>query len=83
MNTLFGLKIIESPLATETVFSVQKWPTKKKRRGYCVRKEQRPCMYVIEGSTFVVHPSCMVKLRSFHTEQAFVRLSDALKELDK
>lgn len=63
--SLFDIKVIESPYALETVFNVQKWPTKKKRRGYRVVKEQRPCMYMIAGSTCVVHPSHMAKLRNF------------------
>lgn len=64
MNLFAGIKIIESPYAVETVHVVKRWPTKKKRRGYFVSKETRPCMYMLAGGTAVLHPSHMAKLRS-------------------
>lgn len=59
-----GIQIHESPYAVKTVFTVQPWPTKKRRKGYRVVKEQRSCAYMVAGFGMVVHPSHMVKLRN-------------------
>lgn len=64
MTIFNGIQIHESPYAVKTVFTVQPWPTKKRRKGYRVVREQHPCAYMVNGIGMAVHPLFMAKLRS-------------------
>lgn len=72
MNSLFGMPIKSSPFATQTVFKVERWPSKKKRKGWMVVKKQQPCAFIIgPGFGFgmwpddgvIIHPEAMKLLQ--------------------
>lgn len=68
MNSLLGMPIKTSHFATQTVFKVERWPSKKKRRGWMVVKKEQPCAFII-GPQFnfgmwpdggvIIHPDAM------------------------
>jgi hypothetical protein len=71
VSALLGMPIVQSPLATQTVYEVEPWPTKKKRRGWRVVKKQRHCAFVIgaglgfdfwPNGRVVLHPDAMKQI---------------------
>lgn len=67
-HKLFGIDIVESEFATRTVFVVKALPIKKRRKGYRVVREQRPCVFMSSDPATMaqiafVHPVLMPELR--------------------
>lgn len=63
MSALLGMPIVQSPLATQTVYEVERWPSKKKRRGWRVVKKQQPCAFLIGADLgFNLYPNGAVVL---------------------
>jgi hypothetical protein len=70
IGQLAGIKVVQSPFATQLVYEVQPRAIKKKRRGWKVVKSTKPAMYVmadvlgINGGkqTLMIHPELFAKL---------------------
>jgi hypothetical protein len=81
MNTLFGMRVVPNEFAVRSVvtFEVQRWPIRKRRRGWhVVRVEHRePMAYLIGESTWVMHPALISRLH----HDAAVLLGPAISSL--
>jgi hypothetical protein len=67
MNMLGGVKIIESPLATEEVYNFPLSKNRSKRlhkkllKRYRAQTFRRPCAYMISGDLYA-HPEIVMKM---------------------
>lgn len=54
LNALYGLTVTVSPYVLDRqVHKVERWPTKKKRRGYRVVLRSEPQVLFLDGRAFV------------------------------
>lgn len=63
--SIAGIRIVESEFAVRIAFEVTRWPGKKKRRkGWFVKRVERPCAFLTADGIGYMHPSLTPALRA-------------------